>query len=107
MRASVTLFRYVAQRRLYPCSITGAPELGYLHLRVHPFNSEVHSVSALLPCFHHPGLKTGSTRLSENRFETYSSSSAFLFYCWAVFYDGGRRMSRGTKLLIICVMVFL
>ncbi len=32
-KASVTLFRYVAHLRLYPCSITGAPELGYLHLR--------------------------------------------------------------------------
>jgi hypothetical protein len=30
MEASVTLFRYVATLRLYPCSITGAPELGYL-----------------------------------------------------------------------------
>ncbi len=51
-KASVTLFRYVALLRLYPCSITGAPELGYLRLRcVRPFNSEVHSVSALLPCF--------------------------------------------------------
>ena len=38
--------------RLYPCSITGAPELGYLRLRVRPFNSEVHSASALLPCSH-------------------------------------------------------
>ena len=37
---------------LYPCSVTGAPELGYLRLRVRPFNSEVHSASALLPCFH-------------------------------------------------------
>ncbi len=44
--------------RLYPCSITGAPELGYLvlvgetpPLHVRPFNSEVHSASALLPCF--------------------------------------------------------
>ena len=36
--------------RLYPCSITGAPELGYLHRSVRPFNSEVHSASALLPC---------------------------------------------------------
>jgi hypothetical protein len=37
--------------RLYPCSITGAPELGYLPVGVRPFNSEVHSASALLPCF--------------------------------------------------------
>ena len=36
---------------LYPCSITGAPELGYLPGGVRPFNSEVHSASALLPCF--------------------------------------------------------
>ena len=33
IRASVTLFRYVAFQRLYPCSVTGATELGYLHLR--------------------------------------------------------------------------
>ena len=45
--------------RLYPCPITGAPELGYLGLNgelpiftVRPFNSEVHSASALLPGFH-------------------------------------------------------
>jgi hypothetical protein len=43
-------FRYVANWRLYPCSITGAAELGYLP-GVRPFNSEVHSTSALLPCF--------------------------------------------------------
>jgi len=52
-------FRYVAFQRLYPCSITGAAELGYLFLvsipsystNFRPFNSEVHSTSALLPCF--------------------------------------------------------
>ena len=49
-----------------------------LPLHVRPFNSEVHSASALLPCFHHPGLKTMPARLSGNRFEAYSSSSAFL-----------------------------
>ena len=27
--------------------------MGYLRFRVRPFNSEVHSASALLPCFHH------------------------------------------------------
>ena len=37
---------------LYPCSITGAPELGYLPVGVRPFNSEVHSASALLPGSH-------------------------------------------------------
>ena len=26
--------------------------MSYLRLRVRPFNSEVHSASALLPCFH-------------------------------------------------------
>ena len=35
-------------------------------------------------------------RLSENRFEVYSSSSAFLLFCWAGLYDGGGRMSRGN-----------
>ena len=60
---------------LYPCSVTGTPELGYLRLvstparrckctdyvlldqHFRPFNSEVHSASALLPCSHHSGLK--------------------------------------------------
>jgi len=64
--------------RLYPCSITGAPELGYLPVGVRPFNSEVHSASALLPDSHHHSLKTMPIRLSGNRFEAYSSSSAFL-----------------------------
>ena len=41
-------------------------------------NSEVHSTSALLPDSHHHGLKTMPIRLSGNRFEAYSSSSAFL-----------------------------
>jgi len=51
-KASVTLFRYVALQRLYPCLITEATGLGYLPEGVRPFNSEVHSTSALLPCFH-------------------------------------------------------
>jgi len=51
-KASVTFFRYAATLRLYPCSVTGAPELGYLPEGVRPFNSEVHSASALLPGSH-------------------------------------------------------
>ena len=35
-------------------------------------------------------------RLSGNRFEAYSSSSAYLWY-WAVFYDGQKEMSRGRN----------
>ena len=64
--------------RLYPCSITGAPELGYWPVGVRPFNSEVHSASALLPDSHHHSLKTMPIRLSGNRFEAYSSSSTYL-----------------------------
>jgi len=67
---------------LYPCSITGATELGYLHLRVRPFNSEVHSASALLPCLHPAVIPDRVAWLSGNRFETYSSSSAFLVFDW-------------------------
>jgi len=48
-------FRYAAGLRLYPCPITGAPELGYLCINVvqhvYPLNSKVHSTSALLPRF--------------------------------------------------------
>jgi hypothetical protein len=40
-----------------------------------------------------------SARLSENRFEAYSSSSAFYVWYWAVFYDGGRDVSRGDSIL--------
>lgn len=40
-----------------------------------------------------------SAWLSGNRFEVYSSSSAYLFYCWAVFYDGGERLSRGRNII--------
>jgi hypothetical protein len=36
--------------------------------------------------------------LSGNRFEVYSSSSAFLVCCWSVFYDGEWRLSRGKTL---------
>ena len=43
-----------------------------------------------------------SARLSGNRFEAYSSSSAYLCY-WAVFYDGGGRMSRGLWLMILSI----
>jgi len=48
------------------------------HLCFLTFNSEVHSVSALLPCFQNSGLKRPLAQLSGNRFETYSSWSAFL-----------------------------
>src|SRR5262245_17398862 len=86
-KASVTLFRYVANWRLYPCSITGATELGYLL----PFAcSTRRSIRLLRFCL----IYTSSIRLSGNRFETYSSSSAFLL-CWAGLYDGGERLSRG------------
>ncbi len=63
-------------------------------------NSEVHSASALLPCLHRVGLDTRLRRtrptawLSGNRFETYSSSSAFFDCRLAALYDGGRKESR-------------
>ncbi len=57
---------------LYPCSVTGAPELGYLGLdgefsapTVHLFNSEVHSASALLPGLHH--MPPGSLEIALKR----------------------------------------
>ena len=73
MRASVTLFRYVADWRLYLCSITGAPELGYLRLRAIA-RSTRRSIRLLRFCL---AFRT-SAWLSGNRFEVYSSSSAFL-----------------------------
>src|SRR5262247_138914 len=76
-KASVTLFRYVANWRLYPCSITGATELGYSFLFA---RSTRRSIRFLRFCLTY----TSSIRLSGNRFETYSSSSAFLL-CWSVF----------------------
>jgi len=85
---------------LYPCSITGAPELGYLVWsgRPRPYTftrSTRRSIRLLRFCLAY----TTSARLSGNRFETYSSSSAFfaLAICWSVFYDGGRRLSRGNS----------
>ena len=82
--------RYVADLRLYPCSITGAADLGYL-LACSPVQ-----LGGPFGFCAFALLSSGTAWLSENRFETYSSSSAFLFYCWAVFYDGGRRLSRGS-----------
>ena len=58
---------------LYPCSITGAPELGYSFLFA---RSTRRSIRLLRFCL----VLTISTRLSENRFETYSSSSAYLYF---------------------------
>jgi hypothetical protein len=67
-KASVTLFRYVTLFMwLYPCPITGAPELGYLHGCVRPFNSEVHSASALLPRLHHVPLGSLEIALKRTR----------------------------------------
>jgi len=60
-----SLYQIRHQLWLYPCLITEASGLGYLLFRVRPFNSEVHSASALLPCFHRllPGsLKTALKR---------------------------------------------
>jgi len=48
--------------------ITGAaPELGYLRLHVRPFNSEVHSASAHLPCSHHDQLGSLEIALKRTR----------------------------------------
>ena len=44
-KASVTLFRYAAHVRLYPCSITGAPELGYLLRQGDPAPTHVFALS--------------------------------------------------------------
>lgn len=82
--------------RLYPCSITGAPELGYLcwarkpRPYVHLFNSKVHSVSALLPRFQNVLLGSLEIALKRTR-----PRQSFLL-CWAVFYDGEMMLSRGT-----------
>jgi len=78
--ASVTLFRYAANLRLYPCSITGAPELGYLCLHVRPFNSEVHSASALLP-----GFQNFCLALWKSLWSVLVLVSVFGYY-WSVFY---------------------
>ena len=43
---------------------------------------------------------TNSARLSGNRFEVYSSSSAFYVCCWAVFYDGEGDVSRGKCIFV-------
>jgi hypothetical protein len=99
-RHSFQVRRIAESVRLYPCSITGAPELGYLPVGVRPFNSEVHSASALLPDSHHHGHKTMPIRLSGNRFEAYSSSSAFLDTIGRDFMtDGGGCQEEITQLL--------
>src|SRR4026209_1607412 len=62
-------FRYATLLWLYPCSITGAPELGYWL----PFaRSTRRSIRLLRFCL---AFRT-SAWLSGNRFEVYSSSSA-------------------------------
>jgi hypothetical protein len=83
-KASVTLFRYDLFRFI-SLLYNGSARIGLLSVdgvnpipSVRPFNSEVHSASALLPDSHHHGLKTMPIKLSGNRFEAYSSSSAFL-----------------------------
>jgi hypothetical protein len=86
-KASVTLFRYAAGLRLYPCPITGAPELGYLVLDRElsvPTRSPFQlggpfgfcAFAWLTPCGH----SRPRAKLAGNRFEAYSSSSTFLVY---------------------------
>jgi len=69
-------FRYAANWRLYPCSITGAAELGYL-LVCSPVQLggpfDFCAFALLSDCSH----SRPRARLSGNRFEVYLSSSAF------------------------------
>jgi hypothetical protein len=100
MEASVTLFRYVATLRLYPCSITGAPELGYLFARSPvqlggPF--DFCAFALLSPQWFRYLRTQPPARLSENRFEVYSSSSAFLNYVGRDFTSEGG-MCQGENL---------
>jgi hypothetical protein len=49
-----------------PLLYNGSSRIGLLTLtRVRPFNSEVHSVSALLPCLHHSGFDTDFVLLNQ------------------------------------------
>lgn len=77
--------------------ITGAvPELGYLCFdfaydsaqHVRPFNSEVHSASALLPCLHH--ILQGSLEIALKR----TRPRQRFFIMLARLYDGGKKESR-------------
>ena len=81
----------------FPASVThlDRPTMKLATRRLSLCNSEVHSASALLPCSHLAVINGRTAWLSGNRFEAYSSSSAFFVCCWAGFYDGGGRMSRG------------
>ena len=87
-KASVTLFRYDLFRFI-SLLFNGSARIGLLisgldmllrsySTNFRPLNSEVHSASALLPCFHPAVINDRAAWLSGNRFEAYSSSSAFL-----------------------------
>jgi hypothetical protein len=58
---------------VYPCSITGAPELGYLRFARSPAQ-----LGGPFGFCAFALLSSRTARLSENRFEAYSSSSAYL-----------------------------
>jgi hypothetical protein len=66
--------------RLYPCSITGAPELGYLRFTRSPVQLGGPFGFCAFALLSDCGHSRPRARLSGNRFEAYSSSSAFL-YC--------------------------
>lgn len=67
---------------VYPYPITGVPGLGYSL----PFaRSTRWSIQFLRFCLTY----TASARLSENRFETYSSTSMFLLFDWPELYAAG------------------
>ncbi len=86
-RSQLHFVRYVTSLWLYPCSITGAPELGYLYrigMNPIPTCSPVQLGGPFGFCAFALLSELWSldhiARLSENRFEAYSSSSAFLDY---------------------------
>ena len=98
--ASVTLSgtSHCLRRVVIPLLYNGSCRIGLLTLVCSPVQLGgpfgCCAFALLSPCGH----SRPRARLSENRFETYSSSSAFLLCCWTVFYDGGRGMSRGRNL---------
>jgi hypothetical protein len=72
-----------------PLLYNGSTRIGLL-VSFRPFNSEVHSTSALLPCLHHDQLGSLEIALKRTR-----PCQRFWLCCWAGLYDGGREMSRG------------
>ena len=95
-------FQVRSLARRIPSLYNGSSRIGLLNLvreLPNPTRSPVQlggpfgfcAFALLSPCGH----SRPRARLSGNRFEAYSSSSAYLCY-WALFYDGGGQMSRGN-----------